>query len=87
MNIRITIPKKKIQVLVKFVDRLRLLRLTIFIGAILAVVSTAISFSNDLIVTYGDAESHLNIAKRVIHSLTPGTAAFDFRRLILYNLI
>lgn len=29
---------------------------------------------NDYIVAYGDAESHLNIAKRVVHSLTPGFA-------------
>lgn len=28
----------------------------------------------DKIVSYGDAESHLNIAKRVVHSITPGFA-------------
>jgi hypothetical protein len=37
-------------------------------------VSTIISFRSGTIVAYGDAESHLNIAKRVVDSLTPGFA-------------
>lgn len=51
-----------------------MLRLTTFITIYLALVSTSIAFSYDFIVAYGDAESHLNIAKRVIHGLTPGFA-------------
>lgn len=39
-----------------------------------AVVSTIYSYLNGYITSYGDAESHLNIAKRVIDSLTPGFA-------------
>ncbi len=39
-----------------------------------AVVSTLYFLMQDTIVAYGDAESHLNIAKRVIHSITPGIA-------------
>ncbi|MDR3643274.1 MAG: hypothetical protein P4L74_06655 [Candidatus Doudnabacteria bacterium] len=40
----------------------------------LAVASTAYSFAMGYIISYGDAESHLNIAKRVVDSLTPGFA-------------
>ena len=74
MNLSISIPEKKIKKILQFIDRIRLLRLTIFVTIFLAIVSTAIAFNNDLIVAYGDAESHLNIAKRVIHGLTPGFA-------------
>ncbi len=37
-------------------------------------LATIWSFFNGYIIAYGDAESHLNIAKRVIDSLTPGFA-------------
>jgi hypothetical protein len=39
-----------------------------------ALAATAYDFAHDYIVRYGDAESHLNIAKRVVDSLTPGFA-------------
>lgn len=74
MNLSFSFSKKKIREILDFIGRIRLLRLTIAITILLAVISTANSFSRDLIVAYGDAESHLNIAKRVIHSLTPGFA-------------
>ncbi|MBI4009562.1 glycosyltransferase family 39 protein [Candidatus Roizmanbacteria bacterium] len=41
---------------------------------VLSLGSTAYFYSQDFIIAYGDAESHLNIAKRVIHGLTPGFA-------------
>jgi hypothetical protein len=40
----------------------------------LALAATTISFQHDWIVAYGDSESHLNIAKRIVHSITPGFA-------------
>lgn len=40
----------------------------------LALASTLYSFANGYITVYGDSESHLNIAKRVVDSLTPGFA-------------
>ncbi len=46
----------------------------VIVGFMLAVTATIISYSNGTIVAYGDAESHLNIAKRVIDSMTPGFA-------------
>ncbi len=39
-----------------------------------AVIATIYAYSFDIIVSYGDAESHLNIAKRVVSNLTPGLA-------------
>lgn len=74
MNLSWSISKKKIQEILNYVDRIRLLRLTMCLTVLLAFASTVISFNNDLIIAYGDAESHLNIAKRVIHGLTPGFA-------------
>ena len=37
-------------------------------------LATLYSYSHDLIIAYGDAESHLNIAKRIAQSITPGLA-------------
>lgn len=41
-------------------------------AATLSLISIYYFFQRNLIVAYGDAESHLNIAKRVISSITPG---------------
>lgn len=42
----------------------------------LAIASTALyfSFTNNYILTYNDAASHLNIARRIVDNLTPGIA-------------
>jgi hypothetical protein len=55
---------------------LRLLteRLVVVLSVVLSVIAIAYSYSHGYITAYGDAESHLNIAKRVIDSLTPGFA-------------
>lgn len=44
------------------------------ISIILSIAATIYSYFHDYIVTYGDAESHLDIAKRVVGGLTPGAA-------------
>ena len=46
----------------------------LLISTSLAVGATYYAFASDVIITYGDAESHLNISKRVVDSLTPGFA-------------
>jgi len=46
----------------------------ILISAAIGIAAVVWSYSNGYIVAYGDSESHLNIAKRVIHSITPGIA-------------
>lgn len=46
----------------------------LFIACIVSIVSTAFFYAKDYIIAYGDAESHVNISKRVIDSVTPGFA-------------
>lgn len=44
------------------------------VSVVLSLIATAYAYQHQLIIAYGDAESHLNIAKRVVDSLTPGFA-------------
>lgn len=44
----------------------------ILFSGILGTISTFYAYHNNVIIAYGDAESHLNIAKRIVHSVTPG---------------
>ena len=46
----------------------------VILAVFVATLATAYSFTHGYIAAYGDAESHLNIAKRVVDSLTPGFA-------------
>lgn len=46
----------------------------VILSTLLAIVATAYSFAHGYTISYGDAESHLNIAKRVVDSLTSGFA-------------
>lgn len=74
MNLSISIEQKKIDTFRSWVERQNLEWWVIGISTVLAIFATAYSFKHGYIVAYGDAESHLNIAKRVIQSLTPGFA-------------
>lgn len=74
MTINIHIPASRVESVRHRLERLPW-QAWILIPAILAsVTATAYFYSRDLLVAYGDAESHLNIAKRVVSSLTPGIA-------------
>lgn len=42
--------------------------------SILSIIFTLFFFKQDMLLLYGDAESHLNISKRVTSSITPGLA-------------
>ncbi len=64
--------KDKIQSFFLFKNSSSLLLFCIALS--LAVVSTIFFFIHGDILSYGDAESHINIAKRVVDSLTPGLA-------------
>lgn len=48
--------------------------LQITLSSIISIISIWYFYSQKVILAYGDAESHLNISKRVIDSLTPGLA-------------
>lgn len=53
----------------------RKIELIIFVIATMcSITATYYYFSIDAIVAYGDSESHLNISKRIIDSITPGIA-------------
>ncbi|HUV71656.1 MAG TPA: glycosyltransferase family 39 protein [Clostridia bacterium] len=49
-------------------------KLIVGLSIIISIVVTLHCYQNHYIIAYGDAESHLNIAKRVIQGLTPGAA-------------
>ncbi len=46
----------------------------VILATLTAILATVYSFTHGYVAVYGDAESHLNIAKRVVDSLTPGFA-------------
>jgi hypothetical protein len=74
MNINVYIPIWLVQRVEKKMQQLISVKTVSIAAVILGVCATAYAFSHDVIVAYGDAESHLNIAKRVVQSLTPGAA-------------
>jgi hypothetical protein len=75
MNLPLRIDIRKINEFGKKLDRLfGWSQIIGFIALVFAVCATSYYLQNDLIVAYGDAESHLNIAKRVVDSITPGFA-------------
>ena len=50
----------------------RSLTLAMGLAALVAALATYWAYRNDFILTYYDAQSHLNIARRVLDSRTPG---------------
>ena len=74
MKISISIKENALFRLREYVSGFSAEKFILILAVALAVLATAYFYSRDLLVAYGDAESHLNIAKRVIDSLTPGFA-------------
>lgn len=74
MSNALVIQLKKPRIWKKLIDVLTTEQWVIFLSILSAVIATMYSFTHGYIVSYGDAESHLNIAKRVVDSLTPGFA-------------
>lgn len=69
MKINISLPAIRIRS-----EAIPWLSFVFILSLILSIASMSYFFMTDAIVAYGDAESHLNISKRVIHSITPGMA-------------
>lgn len=68
--------------------RLRLCSWLVGVLALIAgVATTAWAFAHHVILAYGDAEAHLNIAKRVVSGLTPGLAQLGSVWLPLPHLL
>ncbi len=74
MNLNVSINKQMLEKITNFFAKRSSLLWITLMSALLAAGSTIFSYYRDYIIGYGDAESHLNIAKRVIDSITPGFA-------------
>lgn len=74
MNLNFSIPKSKIDKLVTLLRRLDGENVIVFLSLGLSIIASLYCLMSGTILAYGDAESHLNIAKRIIQSLTPGLA-------------
>lgn len=74
MNLSISIPKIWLGWARGQFDKIATEKGLLILSAVLAIAATTYSYLHGYVVAYGDAESHLNIAKRVVDSLTPGFA-------------
>ncbi|MHB0865632.1 MAG: glycosyltransferase family 39 protein [Minisyncoccota bacterium] len=74
MNNTFVIKKKYFEWSTRIAARFTPERWVVILSTVLAILATMYSFYHGYIVSYGDSESHLNIAKRVIDGLTPGFA-------------
>ncbi len=74
MELRLAINNHIFEKIWKKIKKLPLTFIIIMLGIELSALATAVSYFHNIVVAYGDAESHLNISKRIIDSLTPGFA-------------
>ncbi|MEK7643426.1 MAG: carboxypeptidase regulatory-like domain-containing protein [Patescibacteria group bacterium] len=74
MNLVITIQRERIERITAWGRSLDLERVVKRFAIVMSIAAIIWAYVKDVIVAYGDAESHLNIAKRVVDSLTPGFA-------------
>lgn len=74
MNINFSIKQKTFNKFIRRINKINLFGVTILLSIIFGITSTIYSLNHKYIISYGDAESHLNIAKRVMDGLTPGFA-------------
>jgi hypothetical protein len=72
MNINIEINISTIDKIKKLLEKIAKGRVVIVVATVLSLAATTYFYFTDKIVAYGDAESHLNIAKRVVDSITAG---------------
>lgn len=74
MNISLTLNKERLEHLYLKIANLPWFQIIIIAAFALSYYAIIFSYKHDYIIAYGDAESHLNIAKRVVSGLTPGMA-------------
>ena len=74
MKIELNFPRKIVNRISKFFENLDYGVIVAFPASFLAVIASFYAYTHHIIIAYGDAESHLNIAKRVVSGLTPGFA-------------
>jgi hypothetical protein len=74
MLLRIKIPQRLINLYAWVLEVVPTPQFIAFFAIFVAVAASTFYYFDDTLIAYGDAESHLNIAKRVVHSMTPGIA-------------
>jgi len=74
MNVSISFKNKNVEKITQHLAKLPWFLIIAGFSIVLSVSATLFFLQHGLIIAYGDAESHLNIAKRVVTSLTPGFA-------------
>jgi len=72
--VEISISQEKIERLKRWSEGLKWQDLVLYIAIFLSTLAIATSLFFGWIINYGDAQSHLNISKRVVDSITPGMA-------------
>lgn len=65
---------REIRAWLKFANKVSLDKLVLCLSGFFAIISTIYFYQHGWVTAYGDSESHLNIAKRVVDSITPGFA-------------
>jgi hypothetical protein len=73
--------------LVLFFSKNRYLIFTLLVGLVAGLFTLIWSYQNSYITLYGDAKSHLNIARRVFDNLTPGIAQLGGSWLPLHHVL
>ena len=63
------------------------LKLLFFLGTVLSIWVLLYFYNKGLVLAYGDSESHINIAKRVISGITPGFGQVGGNWLPLQHLM
>jgi hypothetical protein len=61
--------------------------LVLSVASALSIAATTYYYKHGLVLAYGDAESHINIAKRVISGLTPGFGQLGGNWLPLHHIL
>lgn len=74
MTLNFSIKTEKIEKAKAWIGALSWEKIIVALATVISVSAIVYFYHKGWTVAYGDAESHLNIAKRVVHSLTPGFA-------------
>lgn len=70
----ISVSQERVDKVRKWLENLPWLTVVYIIAIFLSSFAIEYSFLNGWLIAYGDAQSHLNISKRVVDSITPGIA-------------
>src|SRR5476651_1295733 len=72
--LEINISQERLDKIKKWFDNLPWFTIVLLVALFLSAFAIEFSFLNGWLIAYGDAQSHLNISKRLVDSITPGFA-------------